>query len=197
MAKVINNKKKKEEEVKEDNIELLEFYKLINENALHIETLLFSSKMLNTQNFSFIDKIKVYLQKFNSTLCVSCNNDAYTVVSLLNNMANNVVNQSLKVPFSPYKSVFLSKSTESHSKLPIHELRKLLEGVLYNEKSKEEVNTPDCFDIRNDYDNLLTYFKNRLNYFRFLTDKLDSFTIDTVKDKEVYDEIKGFIDKFG
>lgn len=197
MAKVINNKKKKEEVTKEDNNKLLDFYNLINENALHIETLLFTSKMLRTQNFSFIDKIKVYLQKYNSTLCVSCNNDAYTVVSLLNNMAYNAVNQALKVPFTPYQSAFLSKSTDAHSKLPIHELRKLLEGVLYNEKSKEEVNTPDCFDIRNDYDALLTYFKNRLNYFRFLTDKLDSFTIDTEKDMEVHDEIKAFIDKFG
>ena len=197
MAKTVNNKKKKEDEVKEDNIKLREFYNLINENALHVETLLFSSKMLNTQNFSFIDKIKVYLQKYNSTLCVSCNNDAYAVVSLLNNMANNAVNQALKVPFTPYQSAFLSKSTDAHSKLPIHEIRKMLEGVLYNEKSKEEVNTPDCFDIRNDYDELLTYLKTRLNYFRFLTDKLHSFTIETEKDMEVHDEIKGFIDKFG
>ena len=197
MAKTLNNKKKKEEVTKEDSNQLLEFYNLINENALHIETLLFTSKMLRTQNFSFIDKIKVYLQKYNSTLCVSCNNDAYTVVSLLNNMASNAVNQVLKVPFSPYKSTFLSKSSESHSKLPIHELRKLLEGVLYNEKSKEEVKTPDCFDIRNDYDELLTYFKNRLSYFQVLSDKLDSFTIETVKDREVYDEIKSFIAKFG
>lgn len=195
MAKTINNKKKKDE-VKQDNINLLEFYKLINDNMLHVETLLFTSRMLNTQNFSFIDKIKVYLQKYNSTLCVSCNNDVYTVVSLLNNMANNVVNQSLKVPFIQYKSAFLIKSSDSHSRLPIHELRKLLEGVLYNEKSKEEVTSPDCFDIRNDYNDLLAYFKNRLNYFQFLTDKLNSFTIDTDKDKEVYDEIKGFISKF-
>ena len=197
MAKISNNRKKKEEEVKEDNIKLREFYNLINENALHIETLLFTSRMLNTQNFSFIDKIKVYLQKYNSTLYVSCNNDAYTVVSLLNNMAYNAVNQAVKVPFSPYKSTFLTKSTDSHSKLPIHELRKMLEGVLYNEKSKEAVTTPDCFDIRNDYDELLTYLKTRLNYFRFLTDKLNCFIIETMKDKEVYDEIKGFIDKFG
>ena len=195
MAKTINNKKKKDE-VKQDNINLLEFYKLINDNMLHVETLLFTSRMLNTQNFSFIDKIKVYLQKYNSTLCVSCNNDVYTVVSLLNNMANNAVNQSLKVPFIQYKSAFLTKSSDSHSKLPIHELRKLLEGVLYNEKSKEEVTNPDCFDIRNDYNDLLAYFKNRLNYFQFLTDKLNSFTIDTDKDKEVYNEIKEFINKF-
>ena len=183
-------------EIMKDNEFLMEFYKKVNDNTLHIETLCFTSKMLMMNDFSMSDRVKVYLKKYNSLLCISCSNDAWTVVSLLNNMAYNAVNDDFKIDFPQYKSELLLNAGKTHSKLPLHDIKKLLEGILYNEKSKEEYNNSSCFDMRNDYDNLLEYFKNRLDYINSLIGKLNTFVIITEKDKEVYNEIKEFINKF-
>lgn len=198
MAKSINKKNptKKEEVKQEDNKDLSAFYALINDNILHVETLLFTSKMLTPGNSINIYKVKEYLTKHNSTLCVDCNKNADVVTSLLNSMAYKLVNPTLQIPFPQYNSAFLQQSNGKHTYLPLHEIQNMLEGVIFSEAQKEKLYNPDCCDLQNDYNNLLEYLKNRRTYSQFLTDKLNSFTINTSKDKEVYDEIERFINKF-
>ena len=191
-------KKIKQKEVVEqvkDSIELHQFYNQINDNILHVTTLLMCYKMLRTHQFDLL-KLKQYLIKYNSTFCPQCGNNVDKVVCVLEKMAFTSIITDLLPSFPKYTNpIYNEKINQLHAAQSLCDIRFLLEGVLYQEKSKEIASGRDTA-AQVDYNNLLNYYNTRINYNQFLIDKLNSIPLNTEKDKEVYNEIKEFINKF-
>ena len=148
--------------------------------------------MLRTNHFDSL-KLKQYLLKYNSTFCPQCGNNVDKVVCVLEKMAVAAINDALLPTFPTYSNpIYTEKINQIHSKQSLCDIRFLLEGVFYQEKSKE-IAFGDKTVAQDDYNNLMRYYKERLNYSDFLMGEITKIPLTTEKDKGVFDEIKQFI----